>query len=107
MTAINAFATSDVVHVFSEGAFHLSDKLHGIGTKIHTIPEHNAVFGVTGRSVIPTLLAAQLIETQFADFRSLAGAMADLVKTSCTRGKAVGHNFTGPRRGRTSGLVRR
>ncbi|UWU89612.1 hypothetical protein [Bradyrhizobium sp. CB1015] len=95
MTAINVFRSADAVHVFSDGAFHLSGKLLGIGTKVHTIPEHNAVFGVTGLSAIPTLLTAQLIETQFAELRTLADAMPDLVKTCCSRGKAVGHNLTG------------
>ncbi|RZN11001.1 hypothetical protein CWO91_10270 [Bradyrhizobium genosp. SA-3] len=95
MTAINVFKSSDAVHIFSDGAFHLSGKLRGIGTKVHTIPEHNAVFGVTGLSVIPTLLAAQLTETQFPGLRSLADAMADLVKTCSARGKAVGHHLTG------------
>jgi len=95
MTAISAFKSPDAVHVFSDGAFHLSGKLRGIGTKVHTIPELNAVFGVTGLLVIPTLLSAQLLENQFADLPSLAAAMPDLVKTSCTRGKAVGHNLTG------------
>jgi len=95
MTAINVFKSLDSIHLYSDGAWHLSDKLLGIGTKVHTIPQHNAAFSITGLSVIPTLLAAQLIETQFADLRSLAEAMPDLVKTSCTRGKAVGHNLTG------------
>ncbi|SFN02527.1 hypothetical protein SAMN05216573_10774 [Bradyrhizobium sp. Rc3b] len=95
MTAINVFKSLDAVHVFSDGAFHLSGKLRGIGTKVHTIPEHNAVYGVTGPLIVPTLLSAQLLETQFADLRLLADAMPDLVKACCTRGKAVGHNLTG------------
>ncbi|MHC4051376.1 hypothetical protein [Bradyrhizobium sp. 25ACV] len=97
MTAINAFATPDSVHVFSDGAWHdpASGKLAGIGTKVSVLPQYNAAFGVTGLSTVPTLLSALLIENQFADLPSLVAAMPDLVKKCIARGRAVGHNLTG------------
>ncbi|MCK1595649.1 hypothetical protein [Bradyrhizobium sp. 164] len=97
MTAISAFKSSDSIHVFSDGAWHdpMSAKLCGVGTKVHTIPEHNAIFAVTGMSTVPHLLSGLLMENHFADYRSLADAMPDLVKACSTRAKAVGLNMTG------------
>ncbi|MBB4422303.1 hypothetical protein GGD66_000829 [Bradyrhizobium sp. CIR48] len=97
MTAISAFQTANAVHIFSDGAWHdlESGTLSGIGTKVHTIPQHNAVFAVTGMSTLPQLLSALLMENDFADFHSLAEAVPDLVRTCCTRAKTVGLSMTG------------
>jgi hypothetical protein len=97
MTAISAVKSSNSVHIFSDAAWHdpTSGKFCGIGTKVHSFPEHNAVFAVTGMSTVPQLLSALLMENQFADYRSLCDAMWDLIKTCSTRGKAVGLSMTG------------
>ncbi len=69
MTAISAVKSSNSVHIFSDAAWHdpTSGKFCGIGTKVHSFPEHNAVFAVTGMSTAPQLLSALLMENQFAD----------------------------------------
>lgn len=98
MTAISAFKSPDgSVHIFSDGAWHdsTSGKLCGVGTKVTTIPEHNAVFAVTGMSTVPPLLSGILMEHQFADYRSLAEAMPDLVKACSTRTRTIGLNIGG------------
>ncbi|MGC0326219.1 hypothetical protein ABIG06_006848 [Bradyrhizobium sp. USDA 326] len=97
MTAISAFKSSGAIHVFSDGAWHdpASGKLAGIGTKVSILPEHNAVFGVTGMSTVPVLLLALLIETPFADFPALVQAMPELLRTCCARAKTVGLSMTG------------
>jgi len=97
LTAISAFEAPGAVHIFSDGAWHdpASGKLRGIGTKVHTIPEHNAVFAVTGMSTVPVLLSSLLTETSFADLHALAQEMPDLLRTCCARGKTVGLSLTG------------
>lgn len=93
MTAISAFKFPDSVHIFSDGAWH--EPASGIGTKVYTIPEHNAVFAVTGMSTVPHLLSGLLMENQFADLPSLAAAMPDLVRACATRTKGIGLNLGG------------
>ena len=79
MTAINAFAQSDAVHLFTDGGWHHPETgyLIGIGSKVYALPDYNAVIAATGSSLVGQLISTYLIEHRFADFASLAAAMPE------------------------------
>ena len=91
MTAINAFATSDAVHIFSDGGWHdpATGALLGIGGKVYALPDYNAAIAATGSSIVGQMLSSYLIEHRFADFGSLAAALPEWTKACVELSKTL------------------
>lgn len=91
MTALNAFAVRDGVHLFTDGGWHNPDtgELLGIGNKVCALPEYNAVIAATGSNLVADLLSRYLIENRFADLQSLAVMMPDWLQACIEQAKAA------------------